>query len=418
MIRILRKLSRQLTIHYSFVQAIYWCSHVSIMNFMTLFLQSRGCTNAEIGIIITIASLLSIPIQSWIGNLSDRNTKITPHKLVLALAAAAMTVVAFIWLAPVDRLVICICYVLLLCIIYTIQPFITAMGFTYINHGLDVNFGLARGLGSITCAGMSAMLGTVIAMTQPEITFPVFLTGFILLCILTITFVPKVRHHGSGTRMTLIAPHAAEKQQEKRKQAKQAQSSKSVLAFFRQYKTFCFFLIGVAILKANHQTLHTYMINIVERVGGNSAHLGRAVALAAAVELPTMALSGLLLKKFSSTFLLKASAFFFIIKTTLTYFATTIGMVYFAQSFQMLSFALFIPVATQYCNQVMADDDKVMGQAMLNVAMISIANIIGNLFGGTIIDYFGLNTALIFDIGCTVVGFVIFCLTAKSPKRK
>ena len=130
-----------------------------------------------------------------------------------------------------------------------------------------------------------------------------------------------------------------------------------------------------------------------------------------------MAASGYLLRKVSSGLLLKLSAFFFVVKTVLTYTASSIGMVYFAQSFQMLSFALFIPVATQYSNQIMADEDKVLGQAMLNVAMVSVANVIGNLGGGFILDLLGLDAVFLFAIGCTLLGFLIFCLTTGSPKK-
>ncbi|WP_343207883.1 MFS transporter [Anaerolentibacter hominis] len=410
-----RRLAKQLTLHYSFVQAIYWCSHVCIFSFVTVFLKSRGFNSSEVGIVISIAAVLSILLQSYLGALVDRSEKITAHTVVVSIAVISIAIVALVLILPRHILTAGILYCILLCLLYTIQPFITAMGYTYINHGIDVNFGLARGIGSAACAFMSAGMGYVIAVTSPEVTLPVFIFGFILLIAVTISFHPAFKHIHSGKKLMFHMPGNSER--ETSVKVTPGGDKKSILQFFRDYKMFCFLLIGIAILKASHQTLNTYLISIIERVGGDSSHLGMAVGIAAVLELPVMAFSNVFLRRVNCGLLLKISAFFFLIKAILTYQASSVGMVYFAQCFQMLSFALFIPAVTYYCNCLMKGSDKVKGQALLNVAMVSVSNVIGNLGGGFILDAFGMNAVFYFCIICTAIGVAIFLVTTneKTP---
>ena len=123
------------------------------------------------------------------------------------------------------------------------------------------------------------------------------------------------------------------------------------------------------------------------------------------------------IKKFGAPTLLKFSAVFFLIKSTLLTFSTSIGMIYFAQSLQMLSFALLIPVATEYCNQVVGLEDQVTGQALTSVAINTLASAIGNLAGGILLQYTGLRPTLYVALTCVSVGIVLFFVTAKKPEK-
>ena len=146
-------------------------------------------------------------------------------------------------------------------------------------------------------------------------------------------------------------------------------------------------------------------------------HLGRAIAIASVTELPVMAFSKQLIKKFGAPNLLKFCAVFFFAKAALLTFSVSIPMIYFAQSLQMLSFALLIPVATEYCNQVVRLEDQVTGQALTAVAINTLSSAIGNFAGGILLQNIGLRPTLYCALACVGLGIVIFFATARRPEE-
>lgn len=48
----------------------------------------------------------------------------------------------------------------------------------------------------------------------------------------------------------------------------------------------------------SHNLINTYLINIIEKAGGNSSDMGISLSIAAALELPAMAGFSFLVKKF------------------------------------------------------------------------------------------------------------------------
>ena len=101
------------------------------------------------------------------------------------------------------------------------------------------------------------------------------------------------------------------------------------------------------------------MIQIIRHLGGGETELGYANFLQAILELPVMALIGLVLKKISSSNLLIISGFAFLIKIAILIFATNMVMMYVSQSFQLFAYAVFIPAAAYYVSKTMDESDQV-----------------------------------------------------------
>lgn len=93
--------------------------------------------------------------------------------------------------------------------------------------------------------------------------------------------------------------------------------------------------------------------------------------------------------------------------------ATNIPMLYVSQGFQMISYAFFIPASVFYVNQVMSDNDKVKGQAIMT-GTTTLGGVVGSLLGGLILDASGVSTLLWTGLVFAVVGAVLFFVSASG----
>lgn len=160
----------------------------------------------------------------------------------------------------------------------------------------------------------------------------------------------------------------------------------------------------------SHSIINTYLINIVENVGGTSKDMGITLSISAALELPTMAAFVFLLRKVKCSTLLKISALFFFLKSGVTFLASNIIMIHVAQSFQMLGFALFTPASVYYVNSIIREEDKVKGQSLLGVAIMGIAGTLANISGGKIIDTMSVSSMLLIGTIVAGIGFLFVCM--------
>lgn len=148
----------------------------------------------------------------------------------------------------------------------------------------------------------------------------------------------------------------------------------------------------------------------MEHVGGSSKDMGAALSIAAALELPTMALFIYIVRKIPCHTLLKISSFFFFIKALAAYFASSVALVHVSQCFQLLAFALFTPASVYYVNSIIKGKDKIKGQSLLGAATMGIAGTLANITGGKIIDSLGVSHMLLIGSIAALLGSVIVIL--------
>ena len=115
--------------------------------------------------------------------------------------------------------------------------------------------------------------------------------------------------------------------------------------------------------------INDFMIQIIRNLGGRETELGIANFLQAVLELPVMALIGLILKKLSAKKLLVISGAAFFVKILILVFATGMAHMYISQSFQILAYAVFIPAGAYYVSSTMEELDQVKGQAFITSAI-------------------------------------------------
>ena len=205
--------------------------------------------------------------------------------------------------------------------------------------------------------------------------------------------------------LTFIAPKKEAQEQDEDNKPK-GKAHNNFISFVKTYPAFTLFLAGTICFFFAHNMINDFMIQIIRDLGGNETELGYANFLQAILELPVMALIGIVLKKVSSGKLLILSGVAFLIKILILVFASGMPHMYISQSFQLFAYAVFIPVSAYYVSKTMEEFDQVKGQAFITSA-ITIGGVFSNLISGVILDNLGIKPMLITGSIVCAIGAVI-----------
>lgn len=403
-------IAKRLTLKFGFIQSSYWISQCAINSFAAVYLHAKHFENTQIGFILSFAAILSMLFQPLVASFADRSKKITLRYMMLVLMFMVLGLGLLLYFLPNSFLFITVIYILINAIEYTLNPLFNSLAMEYMNQGVPMNYGLGRGMGSIAFAVMSFALGFLVDTFSADVILPVFLLCYLLVIFSTCLFKEKLPVLSEEQRVLFGVTAPSEKGEEK--------ESSSLLAFFAGHKAFMVMLLGVSMVFYSHVLINTFLINIMENVGGGSSDMGLSLSIAATLELPTMALFILIVRKIKGSTLIKISALFFTAKSLLTMLAANVALVHVSMSLQLLSFALFTPASIYYVNDLIEKENRVKGQSMLGVANIGIAGTLANLTGGRLLDTCGVGKMLLIGTVVTAIGFLLICVSVKEPVTK
>ncbi len=382
------------TTRYALVQGNFWMSFCIIFSYARVYLLSKGLKSSQVGMIMAAAGLMSAVLQPIVADFADR-AKVVSLRQIIASFSLIMIVLAGILLIPVlHPILIALVYAGLVAVLQIITPLVNAAGMEWINQGVPVNFGIARGTGSLLFAAISYIAGVIVSRFSTDVIPAMVVIFYILLFGAILTFRFK------------SVPEQNQLLQETQRMTVDADADGGMLNFFKRYHKFGLLLIGITVCFASHNILNNFMFQIVAHQGGTSTQMGTAMAIAAAIELPTMVLFSYVIVKIKSSTLLVVSGIFFTIKSFLTFMAGSMMGIYAAQFSQALGFALFVPASVYYVNHLMNEKDRVKGQAYMTVTN-TVGSIVGSLLGGALIDYAGVGNMLLASTLIALAGAVI-----------
>lgn len=399
----MEKISRELTIKYALLQSAFWIGQCCIFGFANVYLKSRGFDNTQVGIALSLASILSIIIQPLVAGFADRATKVSLRTITMFLMLIVFSLGVILYIIPDSYIFITLCYMIMIAIQITLVSLLNSLAMEYMNLGILMNYGLARGISSIAFALTSFSLGIVLKYFSGNILLLIFLVFYVLFIGTLILF--KI----DTSSLTLPKSKVEETEQKQ---------PDGILAFLKKYKKFTILLIGMTMVMYSHNLINTYLINIVENVGGDNTDMGMSLAIAAGLELPTMAIFVLIIRKIKCSTLLKISAFFFFIKSAVVWLAPNMLTINLSQLLQLFAYALFTPASVYYVNEIIDAKNSVKGQSMVGVATFSLVGAIGSITGGRILDTKGVSTMLLVATIVTGIGFIIVCLSTEDTKKE
>ena len=361
------KKNRSLNLKYAGSQIFYFAAFASMMGYASVFLLDKGCTNSQIGIALALSSIIAVLLQPMLASFADNHKNIEMRNIITP-------------------------------IVLLVMPLMNSLAFVFEQHGIEINYGLARGLGSVAYAIASLVLGHVVESFSPGI-LPLFYIIFTALLFVVVKM--------------FVLPKGYEKEITKEDTKQEETEQLSFGKFCMKYKKFILFLVGFVLVYFAHTIINNFFIQIITNIGGTSADMGNAVFVAAMLELPTMAFFTKMSEKINCGTLIKFSILMFVVKHALTYFATNMIMIYLAQVCQMFAYALFVPASVYYVNKKIAVADRVKGQSLVTTSM-TLSGVFANFAGGIMLDALGVGHVLLAGVVLSIVGAVIVILMTEK----
>lgn len=391
-------------LNYGGIQGFYWMMFCSVIGYLSAYLLDKGFNNSQIGAILAVSNILAVIIQPVIADFADRQKKIGLNKIVGLFLIFIFGLSFSLYFISNHRLLLSVAVTLIVTVVVVLHPLVNSLSFLYEKSGVGINFGVARGMGSVSYALLSIVIGTVIERYGSGI-LSIFYTFTIGGALLLVILYKKPKN---GDSFEFI---------EDRSKKHTAKNKSGLLGFAARYGKFMIFLCGATLVLFDHSMINNFCAQIVYNIGGNDAQMGRAISLAAIMELPMMLAFYKVKNKINCGTLLKVSGVFFTVKHILTYLASTMTLLYIAQFFQVVAFGLFIPASVYYVKQMMAEEDVTKGQAFITIA-ITLGAIFSSIIGGKILDLYGAGSMLFVGAIVSLVGSVImFVFCEQVPKE-
>lgn len=384
---------------YKVLQGLYWMLYVLLGGFCVFYLTGRGLAPKEIGTMTAVFGLLSAAFQYYFARFVDAHREITFRRVLTVMGVCLFGIFALL-LVPTGKGAVIVIFGLGIFLLNAMLPFVNQIAFYYMERNIYADFGSSRGIGSLTFACLSFVLGKLTKEGNIRV-IPQIGMGIMVLFVLVVLSFP-----------VFMIPTDQEKMPEG--------TNVSMRDFIKKYPSFILMMIGCICLMSFHNIGTAYLLPMIENVGGTTENLGNALFMAAILEIPIMLGFTKILKKFEVERILIFSGVAFTLKALCFYSAKGIGLIYLGQTLQMVSFALNCPATVYYSDKVMEEKDKLTGQALMGMTGI-LGNVFGAFIGGLILSESGVKAMALFGIviaACgTVVSFMALLRSRKMQKQ-
>lgn len=240
------------TVYFSVLQFVNVAASITISAFLVVFLTQAGYTETEIGLLISVINFSSMVGQPFFGAAVD---KCRSYKNILtATVATGIAVQLLIPVAAEKKLFITLLFVLYGLSFRSVSPIIDSWTLAAAKKNPDINYGMARGIGSLGSSVAAVAVGRIVNLLGINSIFYVF--AAFAACSILVAF--------------LLGEDAAEYQ------AKSAEKQPIPWRkWFRQYRVYwalegCVFLTFVAYWP----TTSTYFSVLMLECGGTAQNVG------------------------------------------------------------------------------------------------------------------------------------------------
>ncbi len=426
----------QLTGRYALAQCFFWSVRCALTAFSALYLQEKGVGPSFTGIFLAVVSVMPALIMPYLGGRADRSEK---HGLrFFFYAAAGILAAVLLILIPLQRTVsgavsarqlsgavFLFCYFTALVMAAVPEPFLNSMSGYYERHHFRVDFGMSRGIGSLSFALSSFALGYAVRWRSADI-IPEFALAVLLLCCGAVALLPPVLPAGAerGRRSlpgTEVSPEkiprsdpAAAGRTDTRPAG--GEQSPDLLSFLRRYPRYTVLMAGFFFTAVFHTMTETYIFNMMERLGGDSSTAGTALLIANVAEFAVVFNYERFRKKLSASRWMVLTACLFFFKGILFHIAPNLPFMYGAQALQAVTFGFYAPSVVHFAEEEVRPADAVRGQTVFMSAFM-LGGCFGNLAGGLILGHFTVTVMTGAAMGSAAVGALIALMTLRMKSR-
>lgn len=460
-----------LQVRYGALQALYYFGTCALGGFAAIFLGYKGLSNSLIGVATGASCILSVVLMPAISMLLERKPGLGIPRVVRSLTLGPVACYVVLALAPLPTYAVIVLFAIANAMSLAIAPFLSqlAMGFNRI--GMPINFGLARGMGSVSYAVGAVGLSRLVELSSPGVLAGLFvLSGVVLLAVLasmptceapvkagavqaeeprsqadqtlgstgrapvacdsaegmataagTVVDVPAGDALGATAGGAPGAPAGDAPGELDASHGAKGRHEDERGGAFREIlreRVLLMVLAGFMVAFIACNCLSVYLIDIVVNVGGDTSMYGVAIFCMAASELPAMALVPLLRRRFSTGTLFMVVGAAYLLRNMIVVCATSVPMVFIGLLFQSASYGLLTPLLTCYIAEVCSPRSEMLGQTLLSVATTGVGAMVGTVCGGVLQDTYGIQAMLLFVAVATVAAAFMFFVAGVRARRE
>lgn len=364
------------------IEFFYWFA-MACASFLTVFLEAKGFSITQVGMINTVCSVAAIIASPIGGVIADRMQSSRKGAIVCALGLA----VSYL-MVPLSSYVKGISTVLMVLFILIFKSFNgssqSLMEATVIDgcSKTDIKYGRVRVFGTISFVIMSLSLGLLINEGNVPLTF--YLLGVTMLpCVWFLMDLRNVIEDSkSGKTVSL-----------RNLPFKQLLSN----PYFIAYIIFCM------IQYIPQMSVYNYQPYLIKEVGANMGLIGILQAYRACFEIPVLLFADKIEKRISYRTMTIVAALFYAIQSIIYRYVNSFGGILAATTFSGFASGFFIAGSAKYVF-TLAPKELVSTAQTLVAATSALAGIIGNLMGTLLVENIGLRpfffiTGLIMLVG-------------------
>ena len=411
-------------VRYAALQGAYWMSYCVMVGYAAAYLVCQEFSNSGIGAVLAASSALAVLVQTLAASISDSGRKNAVANLAVIFLCAIIVLSGALYPATGRHFLTAALMLAGPALLMAVQPLLTSICFLEQRKGISINFGLSRGIGSLSYAAMSVIAGNLMQAFGFSL-FPALCAGTLAGTLLLVISFRTARSgdqdrgdqdRGDQDRGDQDRSAESNRAGEEKGADGQTAADSGIIGFARANPAFAFFCVGVFLVFFDHALIGNFLIQIVRNVGGNVADMGNCLSLSAVVELPAMTLFWVFRKKIRCATALKFAGVMFFVKHTITLCAHSMATLYLAQFFQVGAFALFLPAATYYANESLSSANMVKGQSFI-LGAITMSGVFASLIGGIALERLGIFATLLIGLTVSLAGAVSLFLALKSPRR-
>lgn len=396
----MKKLCLRIECTYAAAQTMYWAMACTIQGFTSVFLSHRGLSDGQIGVTVSIISVLGILLQLFVSNFCDHHPEIALKKIITAINIYTAFWVGVMKLSVMPPLLLAAVFILAEAPQRVNTGLMNALFMQYNNAGIPARFGWPRGVGSMGWALGAFFFGRIIAGSgrTPDMLLSMFLF-FAIFAVASVMAMP-----GNANS-------------EKKIKTKEVPSSYKEMLLGN--RTLRLFLVSLMFLGIGQVSISTFLNRIVEAVGGGTAEQGIAILIQSGMELPMMVLSPILLKRFKAGTLVAFCMFSYTVRTILLMLCGSLTALYCVMSFGLICYGIYGFAAILFVNDIVDVDQKVRAQSLITLCFTGgIGGVIGNIAGGSILEHYGINMVYLFSVVFSLLGFGTMLLSLASWNKQ
>ena len=250
---------RQRTANYEYaaVQGLYWASCCGSASFAAVYLQGRGFSNLQLGQVLAIGFVLGFLFPQLLATLIDRSRRVNVFLCQFGVLFLQAVTAALLLIFSSLTAVFVICC-LLIALEITLNPMNTLISVELENRIGNINYGAARGTGSLVYSFVAVALGYLVERRGFQI-LPWVNLFFIVLQALMLAVLSRSVRYDLPAEPKIVC----------------AGSQRYYSDFFRENRRFFGLLPGIVLLFFAQNLVTNYLINVVREVGGDTSDMGR-----------------------------------------------------------------------------------------------------------------------------------------------